>query len=366
MMMAKNKSRRPMLLNEVRRIKPIPPKGSIPSSLRTQLFSTVLTFERGMNPGLNTRFERIRDVRGGTQWRVEVDTKGIPIPSQLPLLHAERRPVNRKTLEGIRGPIELAPHRPDFIGMTPLPKKAKLPRRAIVQRRDGREIEPYFIFDPDGRQSYHDHHYPWCCFGQVKCANGATGSGVLIGPRHVLTASHVLDWNAPWPVFRANLNGSHDHGVANTWCVWYYAKIAPNSTDIDLVDEDYVVCVLDKPLGNTYGYMGAKTYNDDWDGDSFWTSLGYEEDFGSATIPTYQAGFSMEEIDGGKMKAMSTRDGDFAHGHSGGPVFAFWDGGPYVGGVVVGGAQDDDGAMNVVSGGVAMVRLILQARAETP
>jgi hypothetical protein len=112
--------------------------------------------------------------------------------------------------------------------------------------------------------------------------------------------------------------------------------------------------------------MGSKTYTDDWDDESYWASLGYEEDMGTAMLPTYQAGISMEEIDGGNMKAMSTRDGDFMHGHSGGPVFAWWDGLPYVVGVVSAGAEDNDGLMNIVSGGVAMVRLIKAAREQTP
>ena len=227
-----------------------------------------------------------------------------------------------------------------------------------------RRVDPLYIFPPDGRYAYHDHHYPWCCFGRIECGT-RTGSGVLVGPRHVLTASHILDWNAPWAIFRANLRGSHQHGVGYTWCVWYYEKIGPAGGSID---RDYVVCVLDQALGtaNMFGCMGSKTYIDDYDDEAYWASLGYEEDFSAATLPTYQAGISMEEIDGGKMKAMSTRDGDFTHAHSGGPVFGWWGGLPYVVGVASAQAEDDDGPLNIVSGGVAMVRLIKAALEQTP
>jgi V8-like Glu-specific endopeptidase len=364
-MIAKNKLLRPMSREQVRKMKPSPAKGKPPADLTTRVFSTYLGFEKGTKPETSTRLEHVRDVQGRGVWRLDVETKGSVMPPEFARPSIERRALSRNVLTGIRGPLEVAPHRPEFIGLNPLPKKSAAFRRAVLRRRDGRQVDPLYVFPPDGRYAYHDHNYPWCCFGRVECADGRTGSGVLVGPRHVLTASHILDWNAPWAVFRANLRGSHQHAVANTWCVWYYEKITGGG---DTVDRDYVVCVLDQPLGQaqTFGCMGSKTYSDDWDDEPYWSSLGYEEDMGTATLPTYQAGISMEEIDGGNMKAMSTRDGDFAHCHSGGPVFAWWDGLPYVVGVVSAGAEDEDGLMNIVSGGVAMVRLIKAAREQTP
>ncbi len=363
-MMVKSKKSRPMSPAQVRKIKPIPASRVRPADLTSRVASTYLSFAPGTKLETSTRLEHIRDVRGQSIWRLDVDTRGTAVPADLARPRVERRALNSKIIAGLRGPLEIAPHVPSFMGLHPEPKRFRLSPRAVLRRRDGRKVNPLYVFPPDGRYSYHDHHYPWCCFGRIECGTHI-GSGVLIGPRHVLTASHILDWNAPWAVFKANFHGSHQHGIANTWCVWYYEKIGPGGGSID---RDYVVCVLDQVLGTAdkFGCLGAKTYVDDYDDEPYWRSLGYEEDFASATLPSYQSGISLEEIDGGNAKAMSTRDGDFTHGHSGGPVFAWWDGLPYVIGVASAEAEDNDGLLNIVSGGVAMVRLIKDAREQTP
>jgi hypothetical protein len=63
------------------------------------------------------------------------------------------------------------------------------------QRVNALKVIPPF----DNRRVYRDWSYRW---GLVcRSTSGAlAGSGVLIGPRHVLTASHVIDWNAGWAV----------------------------------------------------------------------------------------------------------------------------------------------------------------------
>ena len=53
----------------------------------------------------------------------------------------------------------------------------------------------FYGSDGDGRQTYNDTSYPWGCVCKITNPSGGTGSGALIGPRHILTASHVLDWN---------------------------------------------------------------------------------------------------------------------------------------------------------------------------
>jgi len=363
-MPAKNKFPRPMTPEQVRRIKAIEATRRPPVVATMRVASAFLSFDKGDRPEANTRLEHIRDTQGKGIWRLDVETRGSMVPADFARPPVVRRALNPAILKDIKGPLETEPMRSKFLGLNPIPKRFRPGPRPILRRRNGQKVDPLYVFPPDGRWSYHDHHYPWCCFGQVVCGT-RVGSGVLIGPRHVLTASHILDWNAPWAAFYANLHGSHHHGVAHTWCVWYYEKIGDAGGSID---RDYVVLVLDQYFGTAdkFGCMGAKTYVDDYDDEPYWRSLGYEEDVAAASLPTYQSGISLEEIDGGNAKAMSTRDGDFTHAHSGGPVFAWWDGGPYVIGVASAGAEDNDGLMNIVSGGVAMVRLIKAAREQTP
>jgi hypothetical protein len=59
----------------------------------------------------------------------------------------------------------------------------------------GQELEPLLVFNPDGRRPYDDRTFPWVLACRVFSGAG-NGSGALIGPRHVLTASHVIDWQA--------------------------------------------------------------------------------------------------------------------------------------------------------------------------
>ncbi|MGH2626493.1 MAG: trypsin-like serine peptidase [Anaerolineales bacterium] len=208
-------------------------------------------------------------------------------------------------------------------------------------------------------RSYNDLDYPWRCVGRVD-SGGKGGSGVLIGPRHVLTASHAMDWSNLWVKFTAHLFDSTNAGWSFASAVWHYDKIS--DVDSDTVDQDYVVVVLSSPLGSQLGYLGAREYHDDWDGESYWSSIGYSSNMGGGDRPLFQDEIVLEEEDGGDMMAMTTTTGDFQPGQSGSAVFAWWTKGPYAIGVVSGAAQ----GKNWISGGEAMVDLVKTARNEDP
>lgn len=91
----------------------------------------------------------------------------------------------------------LSGFRPDHLAMRPLPKR--LPEELHVargwMRPEGQEDdlgEPGTIFAPDTRYVFSDTSFPWCSCGRVEKAGG-WGSGVMIGPRHMMTASHVIN-----------------------------------------------------------------------------------------------------------------------------------------------------------------------------
>nr|MBA2695436.1 serine protease [Actinomycetota bacterium] len=93
-----------------------------------------------------------------------------------------------------------------------------------MRRINGRSIEPYYgVYGPDDRQVYYPGDYPWRCMGRVfartNWAGGGSwdwwGSGVLVGPRHVLTAGHVCPWGSgSWAMLfvPAYWDGSSVHG----------------------------------------------------------------------------------------------------------------------------------------------------------
>ena len=222
-------------------------------------------------------------------------------------------------------------------------------RWAPVEVRRGRErITPLSVSPPDGRWTYFDLAYPWGSVCKVEHA-GAVGSGVLIGPRHVLTASHVIKWNDPnWPKVTVHAYDSFNAGVALAPWRWCYTKVS--NVDSGNVDEDYAVLILDSYLGNQRGYLGYRTYNSSWDGESWWKSLKLDED----------------DFDYGWGRVMITEDGDFMPMQSGSPVFSFFKKKKWwqVIGVVSGG--EPGGNENYVAGGSGLTDLIAWARANYP
>jgi len=351
---------RPMKLAQVRKLKAVLPRGVPPKELSTRIESSVFSLDKGKVPSVSTRLQQVASGRDWTTWRLDVEVEGQPKPAVKPAVRAELRCVKRTELSRIKDKdsLSLKPFQPEFLGKKFIPSRSRMPRANRILTRQGKSINPLYIFDPDDRYIYRDENYPWRCAGQV--VSKGISTGVLVGPRHVLTASHSLDWVNPWATFYANQWGKINQGVAHTWCVWYYEKIGDGLSEN--IESDYVVCVLDTPLGSWLGWMGSRTYNDDWDSEPYWAHVGYASDIHDAHYPTYQDGVVLEEEDGGSMKVMSSTTADLTAAHSGGPVFGWWDGGPYVVGVVSGEARNK----NWMSGGTAMVKLIKSAHAETP
>jgi V8-like Glu-specific endopeptidase len=223
------------------------------------------------------------------------------------------------------------------------------------------------VFPPDNRMIFRDTSYPWSTFGRVDSPLGQ-GSGVMVGPRHLLTVSHVIQWNgdgsAGWVRFRpAYFAPSAPFGDA--WAIRTYFKKKVVGPTVDWIEGmyDYVCCVLDRNIGNWTGWLGAKGYTDSWDGGSYWSHVGYPGDLTGGNKPTFQNGISLDgvwwELD--SHEAMSHR-ADVWPGQSGGPFFGWWSGKPYA--VATQSSQTSD--QNNASGGQDMVDLILKARADYP
>ncbi len=85
---------------------------------------------------------------------------------------------------------------------------------------------------------------------------------------------------------------------------------------------DYVVVVLDRRLGETTGWMGARGYDDDWDNLAAWSHMGYPVDLNSGQRPTWQGGVKVDGTDADAQSIL--HQADVFPGQSGGPVFGFW------------------------------------------
>lgn len=225
------------------------------------------------------------------------------------------------------------------------------------------------IFGPDDRRVFSDTSFPWCTFGRVDTPLGQS-SGVMVGPRHLLTVSHAIQWNsngtAGWVRFRPSyFNGSTPFGEA--WGARVYYKYKVTGPTIDFIEGmyDYVCVVLGTRMGDLTGWIGSRGYTDAWDGGAYWSHIGYPGDLTGGNRPTFQRGIALDgawwQFD--SHEAMSHR-GDVWPGQSGGPFFGWWSGEAWPRAVAVQSSQNS--SENNASGGQDMVDLIIRARSEYP
>jgi V8-like Glu-specific endopeptidase len=295
-------------------------------------------------------------------------TKQMPGNVRAALLLPEIEPfevttVDRRALARYSGdPIK--PHAPEWLAVTAKPMKDLFAGRSRARvRYRGIELEPLWVLGADDRRTYYDTNYPWRCVCKINTRAGS-GSGVIVGPRHVLTASHVVNWAAA-----SGVEGSVDvlragalvSATSRIVRVHAFTRVT-GGIDWHELDEDYAVLVTADRIGDWFGWLGTRTYNSSWDGDPYWFNIGYPGDLGGGNFPIFQNGRNLDEhaLDFGGGRAMDT-NADTFFGQSGGPMAAFWDDGPYA--VAVVSAQSRGGDReNYCSGGGDLPRLVRRAR----
>ncbi|MFF2030166.1 trypsin-like serine peptidase [Arthrobacter sp. NPDC058192] len=255
-------------------------------------------------------------------------------------------------------------YRPPWVASAFVPNRSGRPEPPRIRHR-GSDLTPLTIWQPESRTIYNDTSFPWGCVCRIVTARGAVGSGVLIGPRHVLTASHVVDWSTS----DAERIEVHRHGgtvAATAFDTHAFAFTHITSVSYGTLDEDYAVLILDQRLGDRFGFMGCKQYNSSWDDDHVWWTIGYPTDIGTGLFPTFQRDQSLDEdeFDLGSGRAMTT-SADAMKGQSGSPVFGWWDDLPFVVAVVSAEGQVVlSGLENWCSGGADLNRTIHKMRAD--
>ena len=269
-------------------------------------------------------------------------------------------------------PGYLPPHLSRNIKPRNVPKALARVRPAAAGEYLGPRSRATTIFPPDDRRVFFDTNYPWSTCGRVD-APGGSGSGVMVGPRHLLTVSHAIKWLdddsgfvADWIQFRPMLfDTSTPFGEAWGTNIYYKRKISDST--LGWIDQqyDYVVVVLDRRIGDMTGWMGARGYTDDWDGGTYWSHIGYPGDITGAVRPTFQRDIALDgvwyELD--SHEAMS-HSADVWPGQSGGPMFGWWSGEDYPSVVAVQSGQNSE--ENKASGGQDLVDLIIEAINDFP
>ena len=298
----------------------------------------------------------------------------------------ERIPVTRlnaKTLDPKLFAKEIHGYRPLGLATTFAPKLSKPTHQLRTSRGKGLD-RGGSIFGTDDRYLFDDHAFPWRTTGKVRTV-GKWGSGTTIGPRHVLTASHVVNWTGgsgggvAWLSFTPGyFDGSGPWGEIAATRVIYWEQ-APGTLTDQQTAFDYVVLVMDQRIGDVVGYPGYRTYDDGWNGGNYWQYIGYPGELSSGERPAFQGNCTISTAQDESLSGQSAQVlghfNEFTPGQSGGSVWGWWDNEPWPRVVGVGSTIGDTTVKspavgtrgdNEYGGGPALSALISWARTNYP
>jgi V8-like Glu-specific endopeptidase len=278
---------------------------------------------------------------------------------------------------------EINGYRPGGLPTLFIPKQARATH--TLRPRKGKDVDPGgTIFGNDDRYLFDDQSFPWRTTGKVRTV-GKWGSGVTIGPRHVLTASHVVNWTGgsgggvAWITFTPGyFDGLGPWGEIAATRVVYWMQAAGSLSDQETAF-DYVVLVMEERIGDIVGYPGYRTYSDDWNDGQYWQYVGYPGELSSGERPAFQGSGVIssvgEESFSGQTGFVMGHFNEFTPGQSGGMAWGWWADEPWPRVVGVGSTigstavQQPHGSTtgdNEYGGGPALSALISYARSNYP
>jgi len=206
--------------------------------------------------------------------------------------------------------------------------------------------------------------YPLSTIGRTHTDRGFC-TATLVGPRHILTASHCIDWRSDgsigWLEFELGRIGSSVRERAWATSVHWYKKITGSIIwDTDAL-YDFAVVVLDRPIGMTSGWMGTITYSQSWDDQPMFQHVGYPTE-----QPLFQGQCAIDNSAtlNNNVNQLLRTNCDTRPGHSGGPMYAQVESGLID---IVGVCSNDSPFdLNKFAGGQSVTSLVDGARAFAP
>ncbi len=386
---------RPLTHQEIHARRPDAASAAWPVDAHVVLGSYVIESATLQSPEVKARVTPLEQAgRTGPRYRIDVELHGArgPFAHTLPPIET-----HRATLEGLPPRLERVGQgfRPLFHELRAVPERFQAPHSRDWQFLD-------LVPKASARYQFNDRSFPWCTFGRVSAqtyspdpASSWHGTGVMIGPRHVLMSNRIVRWNreggdAGWVTFTpAYFHGQAPFGTAYAEKVVYWRQLVdptPPVRDEHLHALDYSVCILNRRIGDLTGWVGWQdTYNAAWNSMPWWSMVGYSKDFANGEVPVFQD--QVRVLDARKPAGTdppgqalvlenNARGGPPLFWEVGGPVFGWWhppEPWPRVVGVHVGSTgpktpitEPIDWGTSLAAGGLALSWLIQQARAAFP
>ena len=291
--MAHNERNRPLTSDEIRARPTVPASAEMPADARVLLGSYVVESATLRPPEVTTSMTPLEaGGRGGGRYRLDIELQG----ARLPLTNSLQGIATQAGSADERPPrLELG-YRPPFHDLRVVPERLRTPDLP----QEWQFLDQ--VAQPSPRYKFNDRSFPWCTFGRVTAptyspSSNWHGTGVMIGPRHLLTNNRIVRWSpqggdAGWVVFTpAYFHGEAPFGTAYAEKVFFWRQLEPifPTRDEHLLAFDYVVCVLNRRIGDVTGWVGWQdTYDPAWNGLPYWSMVAYSADFSNGEAPAFQ------------------------------------------------------------------------------